>query len=110
MSASNSFFSCGQDCSDCCIEKQSDTISKRGIEWMEFSTKVFSHIENYTVPQYGDKPNDQVEGWAPEQCVKQMGKYIARFESNQRGQDERLRDMLKVAHYSCLAWHKLQDG
>ena len=33
--------------------------SNRGIQWREFYNLVMSHIEEYTVPQYGDMPDDQ---------------------------------------------------
>lgn len=30
--------------------------AQRTKDWNEFATKVADHIENYTVPQYGDAP------------------------------------------------------
>ena len=33
--------------------------SLRASEWQNFATRVFNHIESYTVPQYGDKGHDQ---------------------------------------------------
>lgn len=38
--------------------------AQRTKDWNEFAAKVADHIENYTVPQYGDAPNDNVEAWA----------------------------------------------
>jgi hypothetical protein len=83
------------------------TVSQRGRDFAEFAEKVVRHIEDYTVKQYGDAPNDQVEEWTPEQCMRQIGKYVARFESNARGEQEKFRDLVKVAHYAQLAWLKL---
>jgi hypothetical protein len=83
------------------------TVSRRGRDFLAFAEKVFRHIEDYTVKQYGDAPNDQVEEWTPEQCMRQIGKYVARFESNARGEQEKFRDLVKVAHYAQLAWLKL---
>ena len=81
--------------------------SYRGIEWQGFAEKVHQHIEAYAVPQYGDAPDDQVFDWTAEQCVKQVGKYAARFGTNARdGQDEL--DLLKMAHYACMALTKLK--
>jgi hypothetical protein len=74
---------------------------------MAFANTVQKHIDEYTVPQFGDAPDDQVEQWSAEDCVKQIGKYAARFGKNQRGSTEQLRDMLKIAHYANLAYEKL---
>ena len=38
--------------------------AQRTKDWNEFAAKVADHIENYTVPQYGDAPNDNVESWS----------------------------------------------
>jgi len=84
--------------------------STRGQEWLSFAMRVADHIENYTVKQYGDKPDDQIENWTPEQCVMQIGKYVARFGSNQRGEEEKTLDMKKIAHYAQLVHSKLMNG
>jgi hypothetical protein len=84
-------------------------LSKRGMEWRRFSAIVEYHINNYTVPQYGDMPTDQASAWAPEQIRDSMQRYLNRFSSNQRGEEEVLRDMLKMAHYSCMAYFKLLE-
>lgn len=63
--------------------------AQRTKDWNEFATKVADHIENYTVPQYGDAPNDNVESWSAQDCIAQVQKYAARFGNNQRtGQEE----------------------
>jgi hypothetical protein len=74
---------------------------------MDFAMTVLSHIEHYTVPQYGDFPNDQVTPWTSGDCKKQIAKYVARFGSNQRGCEDEMRDLLKIAHYAALAYNKL---
>lgn len=81
--------------------------SVRGIEWLAFAIEVLRHIENYTVPQYGDAPDDQIHSWTDAQCVAQIGKYAARFGRNARYNQEKL-DLLKIAHYACLAFNKLE--
>lgn len=80
-------------------------LSKRGEEWREFSAMVLHHVENYTVPQYGDMGEDQVTNYTAEDCVKAIGKYASRFGTNQREGQETL-DLLKIAHYACLALNK----
>jgi len=83
-------------------------ISDRGKEWEAFSKEVLKHIEDYTVPQYGDKGEDQVTEWNPEECILTIKKYAARFGSNMReGQNEM--DLKKIAHYACLAFFKLKN-
>lgn len=84
--------------------------SIRAINWTKFSSKIFNHIEEYTVPQYGDSPNDQLEGWTPEQCLEAIQRYVNRNKNNTnaRGPQEALRDMLKIAHYASVAYEKME--
>jgi hypothetical protein len=78
-------------------------------EWRAFSFLVEQHIGGYTIPQYGDMPNDQSSGWTPEQIKDSMQRYLNRFNSNARGEREVLRDMCKMAHYACIAYFKLLE-
>lgn len=80
-------------------------ISNRGREWIEFSKLILNHIENYAIPQYGDKPDDQAEEWSSEDCFKAIERYLKRRNSNQREGQEGL-DLFKMAHYVCLAYFK----
>ena len=81
-------------------------ISSRAVQFSRFSGRVVEHIENYTVPQYGDAPDDNVESWTAEDCVRQIEKYAKRFGKNSRPGQDAL-DLIKVAHYACLAHDKL---
>lgn len=82
--------------------------AQRTKDWNEFAAKVADHIENYTVPQYGDAPNDNVESWSAQDCIAQVQKYAARFGTNQRVGQEQL-DLMKIAHYAQLANAKLEQ-
>lgn len=82
--------------------------AQRTKDWNEFATKVADHIENYTVPQYGDAPNDNVESWSAQDCIAQVQKYAARFGTNQRAGQEEL-DLMKIAHYAQLAMGKMKQ-
>ena len=82
--------------------------SMREHMWVIFSTVVGLHLREYAVPQYGDAPTDQLYSWTPDQCMKQIGKYVARMDSNARGDQENLTDLLKIAHYASVAWLKLR--
>ena len=76
-------------------------------EWVDFSEIVQTHIREYACKQYGDSPTDQCEHWTVDDCLTAVKKYIARHGSNAReGQD--LLDIVKMAHYICLAYHKYQ--
>ena len=71
------------------------------------ANEVIEHIETYTVPQYGDYPNDQVEEWTPELCIAQISKYSARFGKNSR-EGQELLDLIKIAHYAQIAYSKMK--
>ena len=80
----------------------------RLLQWVYFSAEVFTHIRDYTVKQYGDMPGDNVSFWEAQDCINQVEKYVRRFKNPARGEEERLRDMLKIAHYACMAYSKLK--
>lgn len=83
--------------------------AQRTKDWNEFAAKMADHIENYTVPQYGDAPNDNVAAWSAQDCIAQIQKYATRFGSNQRTGQEAL-DLMKIAHYAQLAMGKMTQG
>ena len=85
-------------------------MSTRGDNWIEFATLAHRHIEDYTVPQYGDFPHDNVEKMTAEECIGHIRRYIERFGSNQRGKEDQLRDMFKICHYASFAYEKLTDA
>ena len=82
-------------------------MSKRGDQWRLFADKVLNHIEEYTVPQYGDAPNDSVSEWDSKDCFASIHKYVKRFGNNQREGQQYL-DMMKIAHYACLVHDKMK--
>ena len=81
---------------------------KRTQMFIRFAMLVADHIENYTIPQYGDAPDDEVENWSEAQCVAAIQKYCKRYLLiNKRGRLEVLRDMVKIAHFAQLAFNKM---
>lgn len=82
-------------------------LSLRGRDWLKFSAEVLSHIENYTVPQYGDKGQDRASDYTMEVIADHIGRYRDRMGSNARGPIEAKRDLVKIAHYASLA-HQLK--
>lgn len=81
-------------------------VSNRGIQWNEFSSEVLDHIEKYTVPQYGDYPDDMASNFTKSDIDLQLRKYVTRQcnGGGSRGQAEDMRDYLKIAHYACMAY------
>lgn len=84
-------------------------MSQRGEDWKAFAEQVLSHVEDYTVPQYGDKGEDQVTEWGLEDFTTTIKRYAARIGKNARpGEQER--DFLKIAHYAQLAALKYSES
>lgn len=82
-------------------------MSERGQDWRKFSDEVLTHIERYTVPQYGDKGADQASDYNASMHVVQAKKYLSRFGSNTRPGQELL-DLKKAAHYIQMAAMELE--
>lgn len=81
--------------------------TERGVEWQNFAKVVLGHVEQYTVPQYGDFPDDMVSSWTAAECIAQIDKYVKRYQVMKRGRLETLRDIAKIAHYACIAFYKM---
>lgn len=77
-------------------------MSQRGEDWKAFSQRVLDHIETYTVPQYGDKGEDQASEYGSAEHVLQAKRYLARYGKNSRPGQEIL-DLMKTAHYCQMA-------
>ena len=86
--------------------QQTNQQTNRGKEFLVFANEVLQHIEDYTVPQYGDAPDDLVQEYSAEECVRAIEKYCRRFRKQARPNQDEL-DMKKIAHYACLAFNKL---
>jgi len=83
-------------------------MSERGNDWQNFSDGVLNHIEEYTVPQYGDKGADQATEYTAADCIKQAQKYLSRFGKNSREGQQQL-DFMKVCHYVQMASDKYAE-
>lgn len=77
-------------------------LSIRGQNWMRFAERVLHHIEEYTVPQYGDAGEDRVSEYDTKVIKENIERYAARMGSGARGHIEALRDCLKIAHYASF--------
>ena len=104
--------------SECAIERnveservllETGTMSKRGADWLAFSDKVLAHINNYTVPQYGDKGEDQITDWTIEECLLAVKKRLSRYGKNVRENQQTL-DFLKMVHETQIAYEKFLEA
>lgn len=82
--------------------------SKRGQDYINYSREVLMHIENYTIPQYGDAPNDEISSWSVEECLKDVSKRLSRYGRQSRGGQQAL-DFKKMAHVIQIAALKYQE-
>jgi len=100
---------CTIDMAGQCRFVEQENTSWRGQQWFEFANQVFTHIEDYTVLQYGGMPDDQASGFTIRDVAQNMRRYLNRVESNARGPQEALRDCLKLAHYACMLHEKMTN-
>lgn len=84
--------------------------SNRFREWLAFAGLVGEHIENYALPQYGDAPNDPLSSFSEEKIIAQLKRYVNRANTNARGPEDALRDMLKLAHYAGVLYTRRASG
>jgi len=77
--------------------------------WDHFDEQMRRHIATYTREQYGNPNGDeQIDSFDSVDCWKNMQRYFNRRHANTRGNRERLRDLIKLAHYAQLAYDKLK--
>lgn len=82
---------------------------KRLHQWALFNSQMNRHIGTYTLEQYGNPEGDeQVDAFTVADCWQNIQRYYNRRNSNTRGNTEKLRDLIKVAHYAQLAYDKLK--
>lgn len=81
-------------------------VPMRQYMWDTFASIVAMHVAEYSVPQYGDYPTDQLTNYTADDCMKAIQRYANRWGNNARGEDESLRDLLKIAHYAQTAYYK----
>lgn len=86
------------------------THSVRCRRFIEVVNKVKDHIEDYTVPQYGDYPDDQMTGWEVRDFEREIQKYANRMGRNARGPEEAKRDLLKIIHYAAELYLAQEAG
>lgn len=78
-------------------------------QWIDFERQMHLHIQTYTREQYGNpEGQEQVDGFTVADCWTNMERYFNRRRANTRGNVEKLRDLIKLAHYAQLAYDKLK--
>jgi len=94
-------------------ETTANTVSEyqRLEQWRDFSKQVELHIEQYTKVQYGNPEGDeQADRFTIDECWSNLNRYYNRRNSNTRGNKEKLRDVLKIAHYAQFIYNKLKTA
>jgi len=82
----------------------------RSTQWDHFSEQVARHITDYILIQYGNPAgNEQVDTFTIEDCYRNIERYMNRRHANIRGDKERLRDVIKIAHYASFIYDKLRQ-
>ena len=82
--------------------------SERGHDWNIFTSEVLDHIEDYAVPQYGDKGQDQCTEFTVQDFQTQIKKYANRMGKNSRPGQDKL-DLLKICHYAQMLHDLIEE-
>jgi len=90
------------------IETEITVNSSRALDFADFAEKVCDHIDNYSVPQYGDSGEDEATDYTALDCVTAAKKYLARYGRSQREQEQVL-DLIKAVHYIQMAADKFNE-
>jgi hypothetical protein len=83
--------------------------AKMLVNFCDFYIITRAHIQEYTIPQYGDLPDDFASTWSQQDCIRNLEKYLQRKGKNSREQQHGL-DCIKRAHYACIAYFKEGDA
>jgi len=82
----------------------------RVADWEHFNSQMLKHIPQYTIVQYGNQSgDDQAAKFSVEDCWTNIQRYYNRRGSSTRGPKEKLRDVIKVAHYAKFIYDKLRQ-
>lgn len=92
------------------IVRYKKEISAKALDWLSFSDSVVNHIENYVIPQYGDKGKDPYSENELIEFLKQIDKYTKRNINGNKRDGQLKLDLLKIAHCAQMAFEKLDDN
>lgn len=86
-----------------------DPLPAKVLQWRWFSSLVEKHIYQYVIAQYGDLPDEHIEGMSIEQIKGKISSYVQRIGNilKTRGRKEAARDILKIAHFCCYQLDKM---
>ena len=79
-------------------------------QWLQFSALVEEQISKYVMPQYGDFPDKMVRKFTSEKIQGKLEHYVYRIGKSSRGQEDEIRDILKIAHFACYLFAILTKG
>jgi hypothetical protein len=83
---------------------------KKVQQWRQFSAIVEDHIREYVARQYGDFPDKTIARFTPTKIQGKLEAYVDRIGRGARGQDEAVRDAIKIAHFACYLYALLVEG
>jgi len=79
-------------------------------QWRQFADIVEDHIGNYAIVQYGDFPDKTIAKYNLEKIKGKLEAYVDRIGRGARGQDEAIRDAIKISHFGCYLYAVLTKG
>lgn len=92
-------------------EAERPPMAKSKVEqWDQFSAIVRDHIQNYAEVQYGTFPDKTIAKYTPVKIQAKLEPYVDRIGKGARGEDEALRDALKIGHFACYLYALLTKG
>lgn len=85
-------------------------MSNRGERFKGVARAVYQHIEKYTVPQYGDYPDDRLTEMDEQDCWQDVQKYLSRRNGKERAPGQHKQDILKMIHLLAEIWLSMNDA
>jgi len=82
----------------------------KALQFQDFSNIVINHILTYVEPQYGSFPDKTIAKYTPEKVQGKLEAYVDRIGRSSRGEEDGLRDCLKIAHFACYLYALLKHG
>ena len=79
-------------------------------QWRQFADIVEDHIGNYAIVQYGDFPDKTIAKYNLEKIKGKLEAYVDRIGRGARGQDESIRDAIKISHFGAYLYAVLTKG
>lgn len=80
------------------------SIAEYNVSLDQFLDHVNMHIKTYVETQYGNFPDKTIAKFTCEKIQGKLEAYTDRMGRSARGQDDEIRDSLKIAHFGCYLY------